>query len=107
MSENENKFTKTGTHLGFVSIPSGCVGVGDAIWLENKPESTDETYTLDLEADNTKVPVMGLLSNGKRYLMLAIDDCVKLEVSTTVEVEGKVELAEEETVQPEKEPANG
>lgn len=95
MPVNENKFTEAGIHLGYVSIPSGCVGIGDAVWLENKPESTDETYMLDLEADNAKVPVLGLLSNGKRYLMLAIDDCVKLAPSTTVEVEDAVDIDED------------
>ena len=95
MTTDKKKFTEAGTHLGFVDIPSGCVGIVDAIWLEQMPNASDDTYTLDVEADNAKVPVLGILSNGKRYLMLAIDDCVPRTTSATVEVEGEVAVIEE------------
>lgn len=71
--------------LGHVETDTGSVTIVDSMWNDDLPKVVQDRLNLELGLDKCRIPVFGFKKNGKRYLLLALDDAEK-----TPSIEGVV-----------------
>jgi hypothetical protein len=78
-------FTEGETIIGYVDTDSGGVLIADMTW--DVPKNTQKRVALDLDMENTRIPVKAVLVDGRRRLILELDEAVNtLQVKETVDV---------------------
>jgi len=76
------------TELGHVETDSGGILIADGVWTPCMPTVVQERLHLDLGIEKCKIPVYGVTRDGKRYLVLSLDDMTGLPA-----IEGVVEVS--------------
>jgi len=86
--DSDKLFTEEGNIIGYVATDSGGLLLVDGIWRSVVPKSKDQ-MTLELDGPSRqRIPVRALRKDGKRFLILAIDEGQELGIpKETVEIE--------------------
>ena len=85
------------THLGDVTTHSGVIAIADDISITNNLDATPKV-TIDIEQENVSIPAYGILTEGRRYILLDIDAARSIQVTSDnaiVDVADHIELSEE------------
>lgn len=90
-------FTEEGKIIGFVDVGSGGVLITDAVWASSMPVTTEGQILLDLRLPKGRIPVISVMKEGKRLLILDIDSlCEQPIPAEEVKVNNPVEIGESE-----------
>lgn len=89
---------KTDSLVGYVETDSGSILITDGVWDKTTiPLNSQQRVSLDIGLDRCRIPVHNVKLNGKRFLLIALDDAVPLtEGDDKIDVEDPVKLPEEE-----------
>lgn len=75
------------TLIGYVETDSGGVIIADGLWGDEFPSVSQDRVTMNFNLGKCKIPVFGFTKDGRRYLLLALDDAKPLPpIEGTVEV---------------------
>lgn len=93
------KFTETETLIGHVVTASGSLLLADGSVQTALQLSQLDIVHLDVDKEQTKIPVYAVNQNGKRYLIVAIDDALpaNYDVKEHVDVSDPVEYPNNKT----------
>lgn len=78
MEDVHIQFGSKETLVGHVETDSGGIIIADGLWGDEFPSVSQDRVNLDLNLGKCKIPVYGFSRNGKRYLLLALDDAEAL-----------------------------
>lgn len=72
------EFGSKETLVGHVETDSGGIIIADGLWGDEFPSVSQDRVNLNLELGKCRIPVYGFMKNGRRYLLLALDDAEPL-----------------------------
>lgn len=87
MDETTFEFGTKEQLIGHVETDSGGVIIADGLWGDEFPSVSQDRVNLNFNLGKCKIPVYGFLKNGRRYLLIALDDAEALPP-----IEGLVEV---------------
>ena len=97
MIDSKDLFHTKETVIGHVETSAGGLLLTDGGWEEDLPITTQKSIALDLNIDPSLIPVISVIKNNKRFLILAIDDAEERPfISKEVEITDKVEIPKED-----------
>ena len=97
MIDAKDLFQNKETVIGYIETSAGGVLLTDGGWEEDVPLTTQESTALDLNIEPSRIPVIAVRKNGKRFLILAIDDATPSTfINSKVDIEDAAELPKEE-----------
>lgn len=83
--------------IGHIETSAGGVLLTDGGWEEDVPLTTQESMALDLNIKPSRIPVIAVRKNNKRFLILAIDDATPSKfINDAVTIEDKAVIPKEE-----------
>lgn len=91
-------FTEKENIIGYVETDSGTLLITDGIWDDRIKVSARNKVSVDLGMDRVRVPVIATKQNGRKFLLIPLDQAEGV-VDTggdVVGVEGKAEVPPEE-----------
>jgi len=62
------------TLVGHVETDSGGVIIADGLWGDEFPSVSQDRVNLNFNLGKCKIPVYAFMKNGRRYLLVALDD---------------------------------
>jgi len=85
------------TLLGNLRTYSGTLALTDGVHASAfKGFQGLSAVSLDLQSEDVDIPVYGLIADGKRYILLAVDEAKPIQAPS-----GPVEIAEDAEIEPE------
>lgn len=93
----EVEFKEREQLIGHVTSASGSLILVDGAIQTALRLPASEVVELDLNKDNHKIPVYAVQQNGKRFLLVSIDDAVPIQYNTKdrIKVSDPVDIPEE------------
>jgi hypothetical protein len=87
MDDTTIEFGTKETLVGYVETDSGGIIIADGLWGDEFPSVSQDRVNLNFNLGKCKIPVYGFMKDGRRYLLLALDDAEALPpIEGTVEV---------------------
>ena len=87
-------FTEKENIIGYVETDSGTLLITDGIWDDRIKVSARNKVSVDLGMDRVRVPVIATKQNGRKFLLIPLDqaEVVVEDTGDVVGVEGKAEV---------------
>jgi hypothetical protein len=97
MRDAKDLFHDKETLVGYVETSAGGILLTDGGWEDDLPLTTQESLSIDLNIESSRIPVIAVRKNDKRFLILALDDAIKTSfLNEVVETIDKVEIPKDE-----------
>lgn len=78
MDEPNIRFGSKEELIGYVETDSGGIIITDGVWGDAFPSVSQDRINVNLDLGKCRIPVFGFSKNGKRYLLLALDEAEDL-----------------------------
>lgn len=73
MIPKDDVFTEKENIIGYVTTDSGTLLITDGIWEDRIKVNAMNKVSVDLGSDSIRVPVIATLQNGRKFLLIPID----------------------------------